>query len=556
MYFDGTGDFVDIGTGPTVVNTVTFWVNPDTTTESIIDLNGSAYISVSSGTLSATGFTSPTIYVNGKVSTTLAASSWQHVAVTTATSLNATDLDLGRLELTDDFAGYIDDVKFYTSALTTDQISIDMNANAAINFGTTATSEAADLADGADDPPVLEMKLDENTGTTTNSTSGTFTGTLTTGPTWATGKIGRAVSFDGSDDFVDIGTGPTSVKTVEFWVYPTTTTEYPLDLNGTAYVWINAGTVTAQGFTSATIYVNGRVSSTLTAGSWQHVSVTTATALNASDLDIGRIEGVGNHEGKIDQVVLYDYTRTQAQVAYDYNRGKPVGHWRLDECQGATANDSSGNGYNGTITIGALGEDTLGTCATASTSWGSGASGKYTASLDFDGTDDYIPIADSTLFSGGAGTMRTVSAWVNVDAFGATRNHDPVVFKYLDSSNKDWGLGVGGGLVYFGAELSSNNYNNTGLRGTTVLSPGTRDYVAFTQGSRDIKIYLNGKLEGSTTLTFDTPNTAATVDIGRNASNSFFFNGRIDDVRMYNYALSATEIKKVMNEASSVRFGP
>ncbi len=559
MYFDGTGDFVDIGTGPTVVNTVSFWVNPDTTTESIIDLNGSAYISVSSGTLSATGFTSPTIYINGKVSTTLAASSWQHVAITTATSLNATDLDLGRLEGTDDFAGYLDDVKFYTSPLTIDQISIDMNANAAVNFGTTASSEQSDLTDGADDPPVLEMKLDENTGTTTNSTSGTFTGTLTTGPTWATGKIGRAVSFDGSDDFVDIGTGPTSVKTVEFWVYPTTTTEYPLDLNGTAYVWINAGTVTAQGFTSATIYVNGRVSSTVTAGSWQHVSVTTATALNASDLDIGRIEGVGNHEGKIDHVVLYDYTRTAAQVAYDYNRGAPIAWWKLDECQGTVANDSSGNGYNGTITIGASGEDTVGTCATSSTSWGSGATGKYSASLDLDGTDDYIDMGNILNFTS---TAFTLSAWVYNQQNPALNSGSIINKDNTVGAQRQWRLllATDNTIRLF---VRSGSGSNVTRDSVASIPANAWSHVAATYDpvGQTMHTYVNGVLsDGALSNTVPTSLQSSSVSVrigaGSASESGRWLQGKIDDVRVYGYALSATQIKKVMNEGSAVRFGP
>ncbi|MEA3495203.1 MAG: hypothetical protein U9R42_04120, partial [Bacteroidota bacterium] len=92
LEFDGTNDYVDIGTGPTIVKTVEFWVNPATTTEDCIDLNGSEYIEISSGTLTANGFTSPTIYVNGAVSTSVSASVWQHVAVTTTTLINASDL--------------------------------------------------------------------------------------------------------------------------------------------------------------------------------------------------------------------------------------------------------------------------------------------------------------------------------------------------------------------------------------------------------------------------------------------------------------------------------
>src|SRR3989344_4377479 len=90
------------------------------------------------------------------------------------------------------------------------------------------------------------------------------TGTIT-GATKTSGKIGQALNFDGGDDYVDIGTGPTVVNSISFWTYPETTTEYFVNLTSTTdYIWVNAGTVTATGL-SSTIYVDGVVSSTLVA---------------------------------------------------------------------------------------------------------------------------------------------------------------------------------------------------------------------------------------------------------------------------------------------------
>ena len=170
-------------------------------------------------------------------------------------------------------------------------------------------------------------RMDETEGTTANNAGSTGiadNGTLTNGVTlMATGKMNYGYTFDGSDDFVDVGTGPTEVNAVSFWVKPTTTTEYPLDLNGSAYVWVNGGAVTAQGFTTPTYYVNGVATATptLTAGAWSHVVVTTATALSATDLDIGRIEGVGNLEGQMDDVKIWNYALTATQVKTEYNSG-------------------------------------------------------------------------------------------------------------------------------------------------------------------------------------------------------------------------------------------
>ena len=112
MYFDGTDDYIDIGSTSQTVNTVSFWIKPTTTSEDIIDLDGGTHtIEVSSGTLTATGFDTPTIYVDGNVSSTLVAGLWQHVVITTAAGFTASDLDIGKE--TTYFDGYLADIKIY-----------------------------------------------------------------------------------------------------------------------------------------------------------------------------------------------------------------------------------------------------------------------------------------------------------------------------------------------------------------------------------------------------------------------------------------------------------
>src|SRR3989344_9247261 len=141
----------------------------------------------------------------------------------------------------------------------------------------------------------------DTAGTTNDLSGNSNTGTLTNMNRTANtviGKVGQALNFDGVNDYVDRGTGPTVVNTVSFWVYPETTTEYFVNLTGTTdFIWVNAGTVTATGLTSPTIYVDGVVSSTLVANKWQYVTVTSATSENASNLDIGRTEDANYMQG-------------------------------------------------------------------------------------------------------------------------------------------------------------------------------------------------------------------------------------------------------------------
>ena len=138
----------------------------------------------------------------------------------------------------------------------------------------------------------------------------------TTGTTVVDGIFGKARKFNGTSDVISALalTGGTAVQSVDFWVYPITTTEYFVDLNGSAYVWANAGTVTATGFTSPTIYVNGLVSSAIVAGQWQHIAVTTGTALNASVPKIGKTT-TNFMEGNIDEVRVLSRALSADEIA-------------------------------------------------------------------------------------------------------------------------------------------------------------------------------------------------------------------------------------------------
>ncbi len=170
-------------------------------------------------------------------------------------------------------------------------------------------------------------KVNWATGAVTDSSGRGNTGyikNMATSTAVAAGKIGQALSFDGTDDYVDIGTGPTVVNTVAFWVYPTATTNYFTNITGTAkYIWANTGTVTATGFTAApTIYVNGQVSSTIVANQWQFITLVTTTAENASNLDIGRTQDANYMSGKIDEVRVYNRALSVNEISQLYNAGR------------------------------------------------------------------------------------------------------------------------------------------------------------------------------------------------------------------------------------------
>jgi len=118
----GTDEFIDVGDTSQNIKTVSFWIKPNSDTEEIMDLDaGTHTIEAASGTLTATGFSSPTIYVNGEVSSALVPYAWQLVTVTTATAIDTDNLDIGRISTTY-LTGDIARVKMSTSELTALQI--------------------------------------------------------------------------------------------------------------------------------------------------------------------------------------------------------------------------------------------------------------------------------------------------------------------------------------------------------------------------------------------------------------------------------------------------
>ena len=139
-----------------------------------------------------------------------------------------------------------------------------------------------------------------------------------------------ALVFDGTDDYIDVGNVTTGIKTISFWVEAdaiSAHTDYVLDLNGADYIKIVNGEVTVNNIDSPTYYINAvageRTIATIDA--WYHVAITTDTGINASDVDIGRLEG-GDPEyfaGKIDEVRLFNDVRTAPEILDYYNKSFP-----------------------------------------------------------------------------------------------------------------------------------------------------------------------------------------------------------------------------------------
>ena len=135
--------------------------------------------------------------------------------------------------------------------------------------------------------------------------------------------------FNGTDDFIDIGTGPASTKTISIWLKQADIAgnEYPIDLNGTDYIAVESGAVTVYGLVGHSLYVDGVAGTSgvtaIAADTWSHIVVTDSTANNATDFDIGRVTAA-YFEGMISEVRLYSNVLTLPEIKSIYELTK----WR------------------------------------------------------------------------------------------------------------------------------------------------------------------------------------------------------------------------------------
>ena len=161
--------------------------------------------------------------------------------------------------------------------------------------------------------------------------------------------------------------------------------------------------------------------------------------------------------------------------------------------------------------------------------------GKY--ALDFDGTDDHIP---TRVIS--ATNDVTFSVWFN--------SRDVSSFRAIASDANSAGAVINmqmeiAGSAKLGVLWGSSPYLRVG--GSTALTTGQLYHGAVVRsgssGAWSYRIYLNGKQDGSGTSVVN-PGSASTFTIGRpGEANTQYFNGScIDDVRVYNRALTPSEI--------------
>ena len=197
-----------------------------------------------------------------------------------------------------------------------------------------------------------------------------------------------------------------------------------------------------------------------------------------------------------------------------------VAAYSFDEGAGTAVADLSGNGNTGTL---------------ANTTWTSAS--KYGNALVFNGTSSRVTVNDSASLR--LSTGMTLEAWVNPSA--VTSAWRDVVYKgndnYFLEATTDKGT-PGGGVTIGSVDAV--------IRGTTSLTPNTWSHLALTYDSSTIRLYVNGVQVSTVARTGSIVSSANPLQIGGDSIFGQFFKGTIDEVRVYNAALSQSQIQTDM----------
>jgi len=201
-----------------------------------------------------------------------------------------------------------------------------------------------------------------------------------------------------------------------------------------------------------------------------------------------------------------------------------VGHWTLDEGSGNVAHDTSGNGNDGTFN--------------GDPQWVSGFIG---SALEFDGVDDYVAIGDLDLIE-----SFTLTFWMRPSSLSS--GWHSVVMKEYDY-----------GFEFDGTSLLGRVGNGAGGWGATVTTtisvPAIWYHAALTWNGSDLEMFIDASSVGQNTGTHVSNNDPLLFASWNTSSE--FFNGTIDDVRIYDRALSEPEILGAMEgEIPPYAWGP
>ena len=296
------------------------------------------------------------------------------------------------------------------------------------------------------------------------------------------------------------------------------------DLIGTTSIPIGNWIFVAATLSENTVklYINGNLDATILATGSIRQSIT--------DLLIGAVYTGGgiteNFSGSLDDIKIYNKGLTQEEIKNEYR--DLVAYYPFN----GNANDESGNTNHGAVNGAALTADRFGAANSA---------------YEFDGIDDFIQVANSSSLDIISNAL-TINMWLY--------NDNP------DTGNSWKGISKGGYDVGNGYELIFTNGNTNGNLSLNIGGGGyfmsnfnshSNQWVMLTGtfNNGEGKIYINGIEQAKTQQgSINLNSSSSDLYIGkRNPANNFagFVKGKIDDIRLYQSALTEAEILNLYN---------
>jgi hypothetical protein len=318
------------------------------------------------------------------------------------------------------------------------------------------------------------------------------------------------------------------------------TNAYELGIDTDSYIWghINEQTVSSQvsagwhhvaltynkdaGSNQQKLYIDG----VLAAQSILSAFIST----NSNILKIGE-----SFSGAIDEVRIWNDVRTEAEIRANMYRelinptgeANLVAYYQFNETSGTNLPDESVNSNNGTLTN------------MSGNEWQtSPAFAGPKNCLDFDGSDDYVEVADDpSLYQN---NTITVSAWIYPRNITVDMNWKRIIEK------NSW---VKDGWTFFHSHFYNPelhvDIDGDNVNSGQIISENQWQHITFTYNSTHLKIYYNGE-EVYSALKSYTLYSANPLSIGHANGAGDYFNGIIDEVCIWNTALTARQIRENM----------
>ncbi|PJE74352.1 MAG: hypothetical protein COV01_02540 [Candidatus Taylorbacteria bacterium CG10_big_fil_rev_8_21_14_0_10_41_48] len=473
--------------------------------------------------------------------------------------------------------GYLDDMRIYNRSLSTSEVSALYRSGQITRKVTNKNSL------------VGYWSLDDAGGTKATDFSGNgYTGTLTSSPVWTSGKKGGALRFD-STNYVSLPDlrsasyvgGQNGVMVFSAWIKPTSWTpgtyrEFANGFPGFLYLGINPSQKLQLMVRNVTDSVNywPISNSTIPLNQWTHIVFILRGGVGYQfyingvlDKDVSEpklgVVNMGSDQtaigksynsdqavwfiGSVDDVRLYSTLLSADEIKTIYQQNQTlinapqdnrytdglVGYWTFNgKDTETTIADVSGNGFDGYL---------VGTNNSTSTRK---VIGKVGQAFNFGGqTTGGIRIGNDPALNP---SRFTISTWVNLNKtnysynnmFSSTRDccspYNGIQFNFLNTT-----------LIGRITNVSSANQISI----STNITTGEWRHVAFSYDGSYSRLYLDGDLIKTQANTLD-PGTPATYNavigsMGHSNGTYYTLNGSLDEMRLYDHALSDSEVKQL-----------